>query len=329
MCFEVVQEYAPSSSSGGSSAAVVAGAAATAGGGGKGEANMLGFVRLNLAEYVEVGNADSGEGGNGEVVRRYLMQGSKINSTLKVCPTLHYLAFFLRRPHPKKNILLRIYASQYKLTHTSSDRNPYDPNRRRNKLHRVPKPPSPSFLPPSRKLITPLPKKNSPALRSAPVFGGLASLSLPSADDSHPTSSHIPLATSVPPPTSSKTGITTRDETIKVQDMYRQTLAASWAAQTGELRADEVIEDIFGGGSGWRAGGRRRGRGNEEESEGEGDRRTLRGGEGGKEGVVSSSRRHSRVGSRAETVIVSTSNSPPYYFFLLFLIKTIIFATKI
>lgn len=89
MCFEVVQEYAPSSSSGGSSAAVVAGAAATAGGGGKGEANMLGFVRLNLAEYVEVGNADSGEGGNGEVVRRYLMQGSKINSTLKVCPTLH------------------------------------------------------------------------------------------------------------------------------------------------------------------------------------------------------------------------------------------------
>lgn len=161
VCFEVVQEYAPSSSGGGSSAAVVAAAATTAGGGGKGEANMLGFVRLNLAEYVEVGNADSGEGGNGEVVRRYLMQGSKINSTLKVCPTLHYLAFFLRRPHPKKNILLRMYASQYKLTHTSSDRNPYDPNRRRNKLHRVPKPPSPSSLPPSRKLITPLPKKKT------------------------------------------------------------------------------------------------------------------------------------------------------------------------
>lgn len=168
MCFEVVQEYAPSSSSGGSSAAVVAGAAATAGGGGKGEANMLGFVRLNLAEYVEVGNADSGEGANGEVVRRYLMQGSKINSTLKVCPTLHYLAFFLRRPHPKKNILLRIYASQYKLTHTSSDRNPYDPNRRRNKLHRVPNPPSPSFLPPSRKLITPLPKKKQPPTTLCP-----------------------------------------------------------------------------------------------------------------------------------------------------------------
>lgn len=87
VCFEVVQEYAPSSSS--TAAAVTA-----AVGGGKGEANMLGFVRLNLAEYVEVGNANAGEGGEGEVVRRYLMQGSKINSTLKVCPTLPCLLYF-------------------------------------------------------------------------------------------------------------------------------------------------------------------------------------------------------------------------------------------
>lgn len=98
---------------------------------------------------------------------------------------------------------------------------------------------------------------------------------------------------------------------MKVQDMYRQTLAASWAAQTGELRADEVIEDIFGGGDGWGVGGRRRRRrgrrdeGGEEESEGEGDRRTLRGAGEGKDGVVSS-RRHSRVGSGGERRIVST-----------------------
>lgn len=104
---------------------------------------------------------------------------------------------------------------------------------------------------------------------------------------------------------------------MKVQDMYRQTLAASWAAQTGELRADEVIEDIFGGGGGWGGGegggGRRRRRrrsdrgdeGGEEESEGEGDRRTLRGAGEGKDGVVSS-RRHSRVGSGGERRIVST-----------------------
>ena len=34
--------------------------------------------------------------------------------------------------------------------------------------------------------------------------------------------------------------------------MYRRTLSASWAAQAGELPADECIEDIFAGGSGWR-----------------------------------------------------------------------------
>jgi hypothetical protein len=36
-----------------------------------------------------------------------------------------------------------------------------------------------------------------------------------------------------------------------LQDMYRRALAASWAAQTGELPADQCIEDIFSGGDGW------------------------------------------------------------------------------
>lgn len=40
-------------------------------------------------------------------------------------------------------------------------------------------------------------------------------------------------------------------EVGKLQDMYRKTLAASWAAQEGELPADECIEDIFAGGDGW------------------------------------------------------------------------------
>lgn len=33
--------------------------------------------------------------------------------------------------------------------------------------------------------------------------------------------------------------------------MYRRTEIAFWAAQPGELRADECIEDIFSGGDGW------------------------------------------------------------------------------
>ena len=35
------------------------------------------------------------------------------------------------------------------------------------------------------------------------------------------------------------------------QDTYRRNLAAYWAAQPGELKADECIESIFAGGDGW------------------------------------------------------------------------------
>lgn len=41
----------------------------------------------------------------------------------------------------------------------------------------------------------------------------------------------------------------------ELQDMYRRSLAASWAAQAGELPADECIEDLFSGGDGWKEGG--------------------------------------------------------------------------
>jgi hypothetical protein len=46
---------------------------------GKGERLTLGTVRLNLAEYVEASEQEGEDG----VCRRYLMQDSKINSTLK------------------------------------------------------------------------------------------------------------------------------------------------------------------------------------------------------------------------------------------------------
>lgn len=56
--FEVMQEYSS---------------------GARGERIILGNVRLNLAEYV-----DAGQDGDGSITRRYLMQDSKINSTLRV-----------------------------------------------------------------------------------------------------------------------------------------------------------------------------------------------------------------------------------------------------
>lgn len=42
-------------------------------------------------------------------------------------------------------------------------------------------------------------------------------------------------------------------EAGELQDMYRKALAAHWAAQAGELPADECVEDIFSGGDGWRS----------------------------------------------------------------------------
>lgn len=53
---------------------------------GKGERTALGTVRLNLAEYVEASEQEGEDG----VVRRYLMQDSKINSTLKVSQRMKF-----------------------------------------------------------------------------------------------------------------------------------------------------------------------------------------------------------------------------------------------
>jgi hypothetical protein len=66
--FEVIQEYA---------------------GSGRGERITLGNVKLNLAEYVEQSEHQAMEGEDSGVVRRYLMQDSKINSTLKLAIYMH------------------------------------------------------------------------------------------------------------------------------------------------------------------------------------------------------------------------------------------------
>jgi hypothetical protein len=50
--------------------------------GGRGEKITLGHVALNLAEYVD--ESDMGPDAEEGVTRRYLMQESKINSTLKI-----------------------------------------------------------------------------------------------------------------------------------------------------------------------------------------------------------------------------------------------------
>ena len=154
--FEVIQEYSS---------------------GGRGERIQLGNVKLNLAEYVEP-SENEGEDG---VSRRYLMQESKINSTLKI-------SIFMKQLEGDRNF-------------------------------------------------------SAPQLKSAPVFGGIAGIMAGEQQgESDDVAGHMPSLNSK------------SRETGELQDMYRRTLAAYWAAQPGELKADECIEDIFGGGDGW--GGR-------------------------------------------------------------------------
>lgn len=90
--FEVLQEYSA---------------------GGRGERISLGNVKLNLAEYVEQSDLTDGEEG---VCRRYLMQDSKINSTLKVGKGLalvhlakslseHEISIYMRQIEGDKNYI--------------------------------------------------------------------------------------------------------------------------------------------------------------------------------------------------------------------------------
>ncbi|PSK34071.1 hypothetical protein B9Z65_8397 [Elsinoe australis] len=152
--FEILQEYQSS---------------------GRSERITLGTIKLNLAEYVDIGQHDQADGGS--ITRRYLMQESKINSTLKI---------------------------EISMKHLEGDKN-----------------------------------YTAPPLRTAPVFGGIAGIMASDVADAPEEGAHMPSL-------SSKSR-----ENGELQDMYRRTLAASWAAQPGEPRADECIEDIFAGGDGW------------------------------------------------------------------------------
>ena len=110
----------------------------------------------------------------------------------------------------------------------------------------------------------------APPLKTAPVFGGIAGIMTAEQADGD-DGINVPSMS------------TNARESGRLQDMYRRTLAASWAAQAGELPADKCIEDIFAGGDGWATGHKSRINashrlgGSTEEDESDGDSRTLRG----------------------------------------------------
>ena len=140
---------------------------------------VLGTVKLNLAEYTERPDMTDREreieqDEDGGIVRRYLMQDSKINSTLKI---------------------------GINMKQTEGDTN---------------------FI--------------APPLKSAMVFGGIAGIMATEGGDGEDI-----------PTISSKTR-----ELTELQDVYRRTLAATWACQAGELPPDKLVEDLFAGGDGGR-----------------------------------------------------------------------------
>ncbi len=98
----------------------------------------------------------------------------------------------------------------------------------------------------------------APALKTAPVFGGIAGLMTgdPTVDPAgEPSAETFGGGGPVP---SSLTG-KARENAAELQDMYRRSLAASWACQPGEMAADECVEDIFGGGDGFKGATKRGG----------------------------------------------------------------------
>lgn len=157
---------------------------------------QLGTVKLNLAEYVDASEQGVEDEG---VVRRYLMQDSKINSTLKI-------GVFLKQ--------------------TEGDR---------------------SF--------------NTPPLRVAPVFSGIAGLVVGEVDDNEGIGANVPVA-------ASKHSQVAHDE---LRELYRRTIAANWTALPGELSADKVIEDIFSGGDGWLTQPNDSGKGSGQDDDGHGN----------------------------------------------------------
>ncbi len=111
----------------------------------------------------------------------------------------------------------------------------------------------------------------APPLKTAPVFGGIAGIMTAEAGDPSDDGNNVPSMSHK------------ARESGKLQDMYRRTLAASWAAQAGELPADKCIEDIFAGGDGWGQGAHEgpksspRIGGGSTGSDSDGETRTLRG----------------------------------------------------
>ncbi|XXH05750.1 Ribonucleases P/MRP protein subunit pop1 [Hypoxylon texense] len=92
----------------------------------------------------------------------------------------------------------------------------------------------------------------APPLKTAPMFGGIAGIMTGSEQiQVEPPSEDGSVAGGNSSSNKNSNSLNKSRDASELQDMYRRSLAASWACQPGELPADECIEDIFSGGDGW------------------------------------------------------------------------------
>ncbi|KAI0172444.1 N-terminal C2 in EEIG1 and EHBP1 proteins-domain-containing protein [Hypoxylon sp. FL1284] len=91
----------------------------------------------------------------------------------------------------------------------------------------------------------------APPLKTAPMFGGIAGIMTGSEQIQVEPPSEDGSDAGGPNNNNNANSLNKSRDASELQDMYRRSLAASWACQRGELPADECIEDIFSGGDGW------------------------------------------------------------------------------
>ncbi|KAI1500615.1 N-terminal C2 in EEIG1 and EHBP1 proteins-domain-containing protein [Biscogniauxia marginata] len=199
--------------------------------GGRDEKISLGFVRLNLSEYVEESenfprrSTSSRAAGSPEHVRQNFSQNRRPSSSrgadnpvspTSLMPAPHLEESDVVDEEAEEGIVRRYLMQESKINST---------------------------LKIGILMVQIDGERNyvSPPLKTAPMFGGIAGIMTgeqAEKDDPEPGGA-LPV-------------LNKSRDAYELQDMYRRTLAASWLCQPGELPADECIEDIFSGGSGWR-----------------------------------------------------------------------------
>ncbi|RKU44346.1 hypothetical protein DL546_007133 [Coniochaeta pulveracea] len=263
MEFEVVQEFGSSTNSTSALPGVVVGSGV--------EKTTLGVVKINLSEYVEesealLRNASRRTSYTAPVLDRPLTSTTtnssnhtRKRSSLSVGASTVGGDSFLSKS-TASSLGTSLEAEKIVDAHDANPARPFAPDIEEGVIrrHLMQQSKVNSTLKVGILMIQVDGDKNysAPPLKTAPVFGGIAGV-IPgvTGEPVEPGATDIRPGEAIGPGQAADPSIAGKSRDVyEVQDMYRRSLAASWASQPGELPADECIEDIFSGGDGFRTG---------------------------------------------------------------------------